>query len=340
MFRVSVIIPIYNTAKYLPRCIESVLCQSFDGFELLLVNDGSTDGSGDICDTYATRDSRIRVFHKENGGVSSARNLGLKEAKGEWVCFVDSDDELLPDGLQTMVDAVSSDVDLVMAGYYGWIEETLVTDTSCFGTDGIIDRDKALLMMYSNSPYMGYSWGKFFNRNIIMDRCISFDEHVRIKEDTLFVTEYLCGIQKQIRYISTPVYKYLGTSSGVMYGLAHAYNPDYLTSFDAVVKMHDMICGLPNISKALLRAARYWVVDRVYFVYGHMLEHGAVDNKLVAKIKAMAVRKVGFGYYLGYQYRRNKRRIVKFLGKRLSNFFNVKDCLSRHDRRHHASRFN
>ncbi len=115
MFRVSVIIPIYNTAKYLPRCIESVLCQSFDGFELLLVNDGSTDGSGDICDTYATRDSRIRVFHKENGGVSSARNLGLKEAKGEWVCFVDSDDELLPDGLQTMVDAVSSDVDLVMA---------------------------------------------------------------------------------------------------------------------------------------------------------------------------------------------------------------------------------
>ncbi|MBQ2489344.1 MAG: glycosyltransferase [Bacteroidales bacterium] len=340
MFRVSVIIPIYNTAKYLPRCIESVLCQSFDGFELLLVNDGSTDGSGDICDTYATRDSRIRVFHKENGGVSSARNLGLKEAKGEWVCFVDSDDELLPDGLQTMVDGVSSDVDLVMAGYYGWIEETLVMDTSCFGTDGIIDRDKALLMMYSNSPYMGYSWGKFFNRNIIMDRCISFDEHVRIKEDTLFVTEYLCGIQKQIHYISIPVYKYLGMPSGVMYGLANAYNPDYLTSFDAVVKMHDMICGLPNISKALLRVARYWVVDRVYFVYGHMLKHGTVDNKLVAKMKAMAVRKVGLGYYLGYQYSRNKRRIVNLFRKRISIFFNVKDCLSRHDRRHHASRFN
>lgn len=318
MLSVSVIIPVYNTAKYLPCCIESVLCQSFDGFELLLVNDGSTDGSGDICDTYAARDSRIRVFHKENGGVSSARNLGLKEAKGEWVCFVDSDDELLPEGLQTMVDGVSSDVDLVMAGYYGWIGETLVTDTSCFGMDGIIDRDKALLTMYSNSPYMGYSWGKLFNRNLIMDRCISFDEHVRFKEDTLFVTEYLCGIQKQIRYISTPVYKYLGTMSGVMYGRAHAYNPDYLTSFDAVVKMHDMICGLQNISKSLLRAARYGVVDRVYSVYGHMLKHGVLDSKLIAKMKVMAVRKVGLGYYLGYQYSRNKRRIVNFFRKRLS----------------------
>lgn len=103
---ISVIIPIYNTEKYLSRYIESVLNQSYKNFELLLINDGSKDRSGDICDEYAKKDNRIKVFHKENGGVSSARNLGLDNAKGDYVCFIDSDDYVgkryleihLPDG--------------------------------------------------------------------------------------------------------------------------------------------------------------------------------------------------------------------------------------------------
>ena len=92
MCKLSVIIPIYNTSAALPRCIDSILCQSFADFELLLVDDGSTDGSGALCDQYATKDSRIRVFHKPWGGTSSARNVGLDHATGEWVTFVDSDD--------------------------------------------------------------------------------------------------------------------------------------------------------------------------------------------------------------------------------------------------------
>ena len=96
MSKISIIVPIYNTEQYLPRCIDSILSQSLTDFELLLIDDGSIDGSGAICDAFAEKDNRVRVFHKENGGVSSARNLGLNEAKGEWVCFVDSDDELMP----------------------------------------------------------------------------------------------------------------------------------------------------------------------------------------------------------------------------------------------------
>src|SRR5690606_27273688 len=92
MPKVSVIIPVYNAEKYLRECIDSVLAQTFDDFELLLINDGSTDGSGKICDEYAQKDARVKVFHKENGGVSSARNLGLDNAKGEWITFIDSDD--------------------------------------------------------------------------------------------------------------------------------------------------------------------------------------------------------------------------------------------------------
>lgn len=116
--KISVIIPVYNTEKYLRECLDSVLAQTFTDFEVLVINDGSTDSSGKICDEYAEKDSRIKVFHKENGGVSSARNLGLDHAKGEWICFVDSDDEVLEDALQNYVDSIkSTDADIIISNY-------------------------------------------------------------------------------------------------------------------------------------------------------------------------------------------------------------------------------
>ena len=87
---ISVIVPVYNTERYLERCIQSILAQIYTDFELLLIDDGSTDSSGVICDRYAELDSRVRVFHKKNGGASSARNIGLDNANGEWVCGVNS----------------------------------------------------------------------------------------------------------------------------------------------------------------------------------------------------------------------------------------------------------
>ena len=92
--KISVIVPVYKTEAYLHRCVDSILAQTFQDFEVLLIDDGSPDRSGEICDVYAQKDRRVRVFHKENGGVSSARNCGLDNAKGEWICFVDSDDFL------------------------------------------------------------------------------------------------------------------------------------------------------------------------------------------------------------------------------------------------------
>lgn len=97
---ISVIVPVYNAEKYLHRCIDSILAQTFTNFELLLINDGSKDNSGKICDEYAARDQRVRVFHKENSGVSKARNLGLDNARSEWVTFVDSDDWVREDFLE------------------------------------------------------------------------------------------------------------------------------------------------------------------------------------------------------------------------------------------------
>lgn len=112
---ITVIVPVYNTERYLRRCIESILSQTYDKFELLLVDDGSKDASGRICDEYAGKDLRVRVFHKSNGGVSSARRLGLDNARGEWIAFVDSDDCIDEHFLSVMTENMSPDVDLIIS---------------------------------------------------------------------------------------------------------------------------------------------------------------------------------------------------------------------------------
>lgn len=118
MPKISVIVPVYNTEKYLDRCIQSILAQTYTDFELLLIDDGSTDSSGAICDRYAEQDSRVRVFHKENGGVSSARNLGLDNAKGDWIGWVDSDDYIHPAMYFDLYGAaVKENADIVYCNY-------------------------------------------------------------------------------------------------------------------------------------------------------------------------------------------------------------------------------
>lgn len=115
---ISVIVPVYNTEKYLDRCIQSILAQTYTDLELLLIDDGSTDSSGAICDKYAEQDSRVRVFHKANGGVSSARNIGLDNAKGEWIGWVDSDDYIDEDMYEQLYNAaMSKNVDIAYCNY-------------------------------------------------------------------------------------------------------------------------------------------------------------------------------------------------------------------------------
>ena len=117
--KISIIVPIYNVEKFLPRCLDSLLAQTFPDFELLLIDDGSKDRSGDICDKYALKDQRIRVFHKENGGVASARQLGVDEARGEYSIHADGDDWVEPDMLQCFYDkAKETNADIVIADYY------------------------------------------------------------------------------------------------------------------------------------------------------------------------------------------------------------------------------
>ncbi len=187
--KVSVIVPVYKVEKYLPECIESILAQTFTDFELILVDDGSPDNSGKICDDYAARDSRIRVFHKENGGVSSARNLGLDNARGEWVTFVDSDDWLeSPGTLHHLSGSLTSDVDILFFGYSihnHCKSPPRRTFIPRMGTRRTRAETYTSLYLggFINSPC-----AKVFRRTPFCD-AIRYPEGIGLSEDTIFVTK-------------------------------------------------------------------------------------------------------------------------------------------------------
>lgn len=198
---VSVIIPVYNAQKYLDQCIRSVLDQTFTDFEIILVDDGSTDGSGEICDRYGSQDSRVRVFHKPNGGVSSARNMGLDHAAGKWITFVDSDDYLSERALD-IVDNLK-DENLVICSYCRLIDDSQQENFIC--DNRLIEDPSSLSIFYRTalSSIMRSPWSKIFSRELLFD--LRFDTVIHVGEDHLFVMKYLqkvriCRLSQEVFY--------------------------------------------------------------------------------------------------------------------------------------------
>lgn len=206
--KISVIIPVYNVEKYLPKCIESVLAQTYTDFELILINDGSSDNSGHVCDEYATRDQRIRVFHKTNGGVSSARNLGIAEAKGDWITFIDSDDTIDATYLENFEPNESNNYCLSIQGYRIYNNSKLERENSV-DINKNVDLQECLsdleLKNVLNSPVC-----KLFNSEIIKNNSIRFDKNTSYGEDHIFTLEYLFLCTNGVIKISSKIgYNYL-----------------------------------------------------------------------------------------------------------------------------------
>lgn len=185
---ISIIVPIYNSEKHLPQCIESIKNQCYSDFELILVNDGSTDSSGCICDSYAKNDDRIKVFHKQNGGVSSARNLGLKNSVGDFVTFVDSDDYLENNFLkQILDDYINNDVELV---YQNVLKFSKSERSKLYSFDSQKLDIQSFFKNHLVSSY-GYVHSKLFSADIIKNNNLVFDEKISFGEDCIFISDYL-----------------------------------------------------------------------------------------------------------------------------------------------------
>lgn len=225
---VSVIVPVYNTEKYLSECIESILRQSYFDIELLLVDDGSPDNSGKICDYYATIDKRVRVIHQSNQGVSRARNAALRTAQGKWVTFVDSDDTINTDYIENLVTA-NPLFDKWTLAVSGATRIDRYTNICRWKQE--FDNRQILLMSLSKEDYQpldsillfGTILGKLYNLEIIRSKDIQFNEHLSLNEDQLFFFKYLKYINKIVSNNNVG-YNYYTDGSVSLSTSRHPYN--------------------------------------------------------------------------------------------------------------------
>lgn len=243
---ISIIIPLYNVEKYLPKCLDSILAQTYPDFEVLLVNDGSPDHSGQIGEEYAVRDARIQLFHKENGGVSSARNYGIRKAQGDYIAFCDSDDWVDPDWLETLYRQMREfPVELAVCGLMKENEEGKVLFTVEDSRLYRKNKEEALLTLFNGDGYYRYQgWvvNKLYKREILVDNHIYFNENICYSEDRLFNFIYLLHCHSVV-YSTVPKYHYLIRQNSAMtsYHENEIYEEKYGSFMDAfeIMLSHD-----------------------------------------------------------------------------------------------------
>lgn len=278
---ISIIVPVYNVETYLRQCLDSIIAQTYTEWEAILVDDGSEDNSGSICDEYTQRDNRLRVIHKDNGGVSSARNMGIEKAKGKWLYFCDADDTLVPQTLNVLLDGEREDCQFVMAGYNKYWEDGSLKESYSGDIKRKINVDDAIKELYTPTAlvYQGYLWCKLFLFEIVKDYNIRFDEKIYFNEDRLFIIQYLCQMKGLIYYTTTPVYNYVERFSGAMSSLKVGYNRKFATDFDAYVKMKEEVYHYTK-SKTLRCLAQEGIVESYLSNHLLMVKYHDYDSKI------------------------------------------------------------
>ena len=213
---ISVIIPVYNVEKYLSTCLESVLKQTMPNFEVLLINDGSTDNSATICEDYANKDKRVKVFHTTNSGPGTARNIGLQKAKGKYIIFIDADDYIEPAEFNIVLNlAEENNSDLVVFSFYekkGNIIE-IKEIQECNFEDGK-SKSEFLKKVWLQDEMLSSTWNKLYKAKVIKDNNIVFSEDFFIAEDYLFNIEYMDAIERGVS-INIPLYYYVRHENSV-----------------------------------------------------------------------------------------------------------------------------
>lgn len=195
----SIIIPVYNVEKYLKNCVESVINQLYKSIEIILIDDGSSDKSGDICDEYAKKDKRIKVIHKKNEGVSVARNRGIENAFGQFIMFLDSDDVLPENILSKIANDIEKDYCDIYTYTYGQINESgEKIDVIKEELDpGIYSKDEFLKSYYTRNKNLPWGVSKnVFKANVIKEKCVNFPVGIRAAEDLEFYMQYLEHVEK------------------------------------------------------------------------------------------------------------------------------------------------
>ena len=307
MALVSVIVPVYKVEQVVKNCIESILNQTFTDFELILVDDGSPDNSGKICDEYAKKDDRVIVIHKENGGVSSARNVGIDRAKGKYICFVDSDDYVEVSYLQELVGQMNDEVKFAFCCYYKVTERGEQNKVIIPNKTDYFLIDKSDIFSINNCVVMSQPWNKIFLREIICDNNLKMDESLSLGEDMLFVFEYLSKIiDSKFAVVNKPLYDYFSFGEE---SLLLKYRNDLL---DSTVyfnyKMEELVLKL-NLPQKEMNS----FYNSCFFRMENVLRNTLKSNfNILKKIKLnnKIIKEKNFRYFLG-KFNGNMNRLYK-----------------------------
>ncbi len=252
---ISVIVPVYNAEKYLDRCLQSILAQTYTYYEIILINDGSTDTSEDICEKYVRKDKRIRIIQKENSGVAITRNIGLEVAKGRYISFIDSDDYIKPDMFEKMImKAKHNDSDMVMCKYFIDNAGEIHTATMDYHEtyDGWLSIKEGLLKLYYEEHHNGlYSLcNKLIKRSIYVENDISFDVSLRRGEDAWFIFQCLKHCRR-VDFIPGAFYYYYQNTGSIMHTI-------YEDQYEKWVYMRKLLLEENKILKINIDYSRFY----------------------------------------------------------------------------------
>lgn len=253
---ISIIVPIYKVEAYLHRCVDSILAQTYQDFELILVDDGSPDNCGVICDRYAAQDPRLRVIHKENGGLSDARNAGLQIARGEYIAFIDSDDWVTPDYLEKLLNAlIETDADICECDIIRTATEYPQLSANKPAATEIFDPEAAMDQLIQDGIFHQYVWNKLYKRHVVEG--LLFPKG-KTNEDE-FWTYQAFGRSNKVARIHCPLYYYFQRPTSIM---GAGYSLKRLDALEAKCRRQEYIehhfPGLASLARVnLIQSAIY-----------------------------------------------------------------------------------
>lgn len=274
---ISIIVPVYNVEKYLDRCMQSILRQTYQRLEIILVDDGSTDSSAQKCDSYARQDSRVTVIHKQNGGLSDARNAGLEAASGAYIGYVDSDDWIEPDMYERMYRAcVENDAQLAVCRYFNEYRDR--TESGGSGSVVSLSRDE-LLKIYigGDDAYVIYNsvWSKLFKRDLVEGMVFPKG---RNSEDIMYTTRAFCRAHKAV-YLDSSFYHYVIDREG---SIMNAAREERMFRDEIPFWREHIACIGDMVSPQMADLARYHFQRRLLFYY--MDARNAGNRKTAARL--------------------------------------------------------
>lgn len=275
---ISIIIPVYNAEQYIERCIDSVIKQTYYNIEIILVDDGSNDSSNQIIKKYEREDSRIRLFHQNNQGVSAARNLGIREARGCWISFLDADDYLELNAFEKLYQYIAEERKKVDIVCYSYVEDKdgKLSYMNNTGIKKICDAEDLYMHVFDNNNISGYIWNKMFRKDIIEKETIQFQKNIPMNEDLLFCAQYINKINKGM-VIDIPYYyyfKHYGSASITPVSEKHLLS-------EKAFKMMYSECSTETRKKYIQKC----YIEMIVFLHKKAIQYGCENKEIKKRLK-------------------------------------------------------